>query len=236
MLIAATRRTGWTLAVMAAVLVSGSWTEGQQGSDFVVIVNPDNAVEMLTHKEASDLFLKKRQQWQDGRATEPVDQEFSAEIRRAFTIEVHGRKVENVRSYWQKRIFSGTGTPPPELAGDAAVIEFVRTHPGGVGYVSPVNRLNGVRVMQLITAPVLVKQVPPVYPARAQRMGVEGNVQLRITISAEGKVSDVKILAGLPHGLNEAAMDAVRRWRFNPASAGDKPVESMLNVSVGFKL
>ncbi len=233
---AAVRRTAWTTAALVAIAVSGRWAVAQQEGAFVVIVKPASPVEIATREEISDLFLKKQQQWQDGTASEPVDQVSSSEIRRAFTREVHGRKVENIRSYWQQRIFSGTSTPPLELAGDAAVIEFVGEHPGAVGYVSPAARLDGVKIVQLITAPVLMKQTPPVYPARAQRFGVEGNVQLRITISGEGKVSDVEVLDGLPHGLTEAAVEAVRRWRFKPATARGRPVESVLNVSVGFSL
>ena len=42
-----------------------------------------------------------------------------------------------MRSYWQQRIFSGRGVPPPELESDEAIVAYVLKHRGAVAYVSP---------------------------------------------------------------------------------------------------
>jgi hypothetical protein len=60
---------------------------------------------------------------------------------------VRRRSAAAIRSYWQQRIFTGRGVPPPELESDAAVLRYVQTHRGGVGYVSEAVPLSGVNVI-----------------------------------------------------------------------------------------
>jgi TonB family protein len=61
-----------------------------------------------------------------------------------------------------------------------------------------------------------VKTSPPVYPAIAAKMKVEGSVKLDATIDADGSVSDVKVVSG--HTLLvPAAVDAVKKWKYEPA-------------------
>jgi len=53
------------------------------------------------------------------------------------------------------------------------------------------------------------------YPQLARRMGVAGKVKVEVTITADGKVSNTKIVGGSPV-LVSAAMDAVKKWKFEP--------------------
>ncbi|HMD78334.1 MAG TPA: energy transducer TonB [Terracidiphilus sp.] len=73
-------------------------------------------------------------------------------------------------------------------------------------------------------------RVPPVYPEIAKRMKITGTVMIEATVDADGKVTDVKTLSG-NHALSIAAEDAVRKWRFVPASS-----PSTVDVSVNFAL
>jgi len=62
-----------------------------------------------------------------------------------------------------------------------------------------------------------VTKVPPVYPELARRMHVSGTVVVHLTVQPDGSVSDTKVESG--HALlSPAAQEAVRRWRFEPAS------------------
>jgi periplasmic protein TonB len=65
-----------------------------------------------------------------------------------------------------------------------------------------------------------------VYPREAEEAGIEGDVRLRVTLSPEGHVDNVRVLAGLGHGLDREAIEALRhRCRFSPAlDKGGKPV------------
>lgn len=116
---------------------------------YQVIVHPESAVDSLSRAELSDLFLKKTGRWPDGSRVFPVDQVETAAVRESFTRDVHGRSVAAIKAYWQQRIFSGRGVPPPEKASDRDVVELVRATPGAVGYVSPDAVLQGVRTVRV---------------------------------------------------------------------------------------
>jgi protein TonB len=78
---------------------------------------------------------------------------------------------------------------------------------------------------------------PPVYPALAQRRGLEGYVTLRLRIDERGRVVDSVVVASEPKGVFDAAAKrAVRRYRFSPARAGAKPVASTLQQTIRFEL
>ena len=63
----------------------------------------------------------------------------------------------------------------------------------------------------------VVSKVPPVYPELARRMHVSGTVVVRLIVAPDGSVSDAKVESG--HALlSPAAAEAVKRWKFEPAS------------------
>jgi len=79
-----------------------------------------------------------------------------------------------------------------------------------------------------MTRPVKSK-VQPVYPALARKMNITGTVKVQIVVSANGTVKDAKVVGGHPV-LATAALDAVRKWRFEPA-----PTESSGVVDFKFE-
>ena len=75
------------------------------------------------------------------------------------------------------------------------------------------------------------------YPEIAQEAGIEGMVIVQAFVSAKGRVTEAVILKGIPNtGLNEAAMDAIKRTRFKPAKQRDRPVGVWVAFPVNFKL
>ena len=88
----------------------------------------------------------------------------------------------------------------------------------------------------LIEPPVLRTRVEPAYPDAARRAGVEGTVELEVTIDPSGKVSEVEVVRGLPLGLSEAAAAAVRRWTWKPARGPSGPLASRRTVRIRFVL
>jgi len=80
-------------------------------------------------------------------------------------------------------------------------------------------------------------QVRPVYPESARRAGLQGTTMLRIHIETDGRVSDVSVARSAGHqALDEAAADAVRRWRFEPALNAAGPVSMWAVVPVEFRI
>jgi protein TonB len=78
---------------------------------------------------------------------------------------------------------------------------------------------------------------PPKYPHRARRLGYEGRVVLRVEVLPSGETGSVDIVSGSGHGiLDKAAVKAVRRWRFLPATHAGVPVADTLDVPITFRL
>jgi protein TonB len=78
---------------------------------------------------------------------------------------------------------------------------------------------------------------PPTYPRQARRMGWEGRVLLRVRVDDRGRVDTVRLGRSSGHGLlDRAALDAVRRWRFAPATRGATPVAAWIDVPIRFRL
>jgi protein TonB len=87
------------------------------------------------------------------------------------------------------------------------------------------------------TPPRALERVQPEYPARARAEGVEGVVTVSLLIAANGSVERAKVVAAEPPGVfDQAALDAVRAWRFEPASYGHQPVKVWARQVVRFGL
>ncbi len=83
--------------------------------------------------------------------------------------------------------------------------------------------------------PVVVIQVRPAYPELARQSELEGTVFVRIGVDEFGDVAWAEIVQGVP-GLNEAALEAVRTWKFEPARQGDLSVRVRIVVPIRFVL
>jgi TonB family protein len=89
-----------------------------------------------------------------------------------------------------------------------------------------------------VIAPVAERVSPPMYPEIARRQGLEGTVELNVLVDERGSVQDVQVVtgAGGKAGLNEAAIDNVRKRKYRPASKEGVPVKVWVPVRVQFKL
>jgi peptidyl-prolyl cis-trans isomerase A (cyclophilin A) len=82
---------------------------------------------------------------------------------------------------------------------------------------------------------LLQVHVPPHYPIEAKQAGVSGTVSLAAVIGTDGSVKDLSVIRG-PELLQQAAMDAVRNWRYRPYLLNDQPVEVSTQINVIFTL
>lgn len=82
-----------------------------------------------------------------------------------------------------------------------------------------------------------LRNPPPAYPALSRSNGESGRVLLRVRVSAKGEPESVELAAGSGHArLDEAALAAVRRWRFVPARQGERAIAATVTVPIIFKL
>jgi protein TonB len=86
-----------------------------------------------------------------------------------------------------------------------------------------------------VTQAKLISSVPPAYPALAKNQHVSGNVLIDALIDGNGHVTTMKVVSG-PTLLHQAAMDALKQWKYRPATLDGKPVPMHLTVTVQFRL
>ncbi len=81
----------------------------------------------------------------------------------------------------------------------------------------------------------LLQHTLPVYPLAARKWQVQGTVMINVRISEAGKVADARVISG-PVELRSAALQAVKQWRYEPATLAGKAVESDAQVAIKFTL
>jgi protein TonB len=86
-----------------------------------------------------------------------------------------------------------------------------------------------------IVAPQRIVYVQPVYPSIAQSAGIEGRVVIEAVVGLSGEVTNVRVVKSVRF-LDEAALAAVRQWRYTPTLLNGTPVSVLLTVSVDFTL
>jgi TonB family protein len=123
-----------------------------------------------------------------------------------------GAVVDEFRTWWQlEPRTSRVADAPPDAAGPLRVGGDVR-------------------------APVLRSRVEPVYTEEARANRMSGIVIVEAIVGKDGLVKDVRVLKGLPFGLDQAAVDAVRQWQFRPGTLNGEPVDVIFTLTVNFRL
>ena len=85
--------------------------------------------------------------------------------------------------------------------------------------------------------PVAMSPIRPKYPEIAQEAGIEGVVVVQAFIDEKGRVKETLILKGVPNtGLDEAAMEAIRKTKFRPAKQRERAVGVWISIPVNFRL
>ena len=117
-------------------------------------------------------------------------------------------------------MISSQSVPTDELA------QLIPSVAGEIGRVA-MNETNHV--------PKLLKRVQPIYPLLARDDKAQGVVRLQAVIARDGSIKDLKVISGHPD-LLQAALEAVRQWKYEPTLLNGKPVEVETTVDVIFQL
>ncbi len=93
-----------------------------------------------------------------------------------------------------------------------------------------------IKVSRNAVKPDTIKTVAPIYPESCKKNKIQGTVELEVTVDAEGRPENVKILHGIHPDLDKAAVDAVRKWVFKPLLVNGKPKAVVFNLNILFEL
>jgi protein TonB len=106
--------------------------------------------------------------------------------------------------------------------------------PGGV-QVGSASGAMPLRVGGNIRPPAKTKDVRPAYPPEAQQARVQGVVIAEVTVGEDGRVIDARVVRSIPM-LDQAALDAVRQWEFEPTLLNGRAVPIIMTVTVQFSM
>jgi len=149
--------------------------------------------------------------------------QFFATGRRLYRFVTSGATAEDLRV---KQFFSSIAL------GDEAEDNAVSANPGSIYYREDLQDVyKGKDVESKVR---LIAKPEPTYTPEALKKKVRGTVILLAVFSSEGRVVNIKVLSGLPHGLTEAAIQVAREIKFIPATKDGKPVSSWIQLQYNF--
>jgi TonB family protein len=122
--------------------------------------------------------------------------------------------------------------PPPDSSQTLSDDDFNKGVDARVAAGSLLRLLTGPGV----TPPKAIHTTDPDYSQEAKDARVQGTVVLRIILEADGVPGEIHVSRSMGHGLDEKAIEAVRRWKFAPATKDGKPVAVVINIEVKFHL
>ena len=137
------RRVG-KIAVAGLLLLAA---QGLAWAGGAVIVSVDSGVSQMSKAQVKSIFLGKKSALPDGTPAVPVNLPEGDPLYSAFNQKVLGKSDAKMKKYWSARMFSGKGNPPKVVKDAQAVIEHVKTVPGGIGYVDESAVGDGVKVV-----------------------------------------------------------------------------------------
>jgi periplasmic protein TonB len=121
---------------------------------------------------------------------------------------------------------------PTNSAGDRLLANMLHAIPAAIPKAAAPR---AVRVSSGVAEGLLIRQVRPQYPAPARAARIQGAVMLQATIGKDGAIQDLRLLSGHPL-LAQAAIEAVRQWRYRPYRLNDEAVEVDTTIRVNFTL
>lgn len=123
------------------------------------------------------------------------------------------------------------GRPKPTPANQA-----IRTTAFGDATLAPPPPKKVEAVTNNQTPVQILSKPKPVYTSEARELRLEGEVSLQVVFQADGSIHVVRVVRGLGHGLDEAAVQAATRVRFKPATRGGVPVDTNATITISFEL
>jgi ABC-type phosphate transport system substrate-binding protein len=138
--------------LLACVTSSSVTAAGAEVAIAVVVGKGQAPATPLSPALVVGIFARKRQLWSDRSPIVPVNLPASHPLRRNFSRWVFDRTPEEMQDYWNDQYFHGV-LPPPVLASEEAILRFVASTPGAIGYVSTCAVDRRVDVLAIVQSP-----------------------------------------------------------------------------------
>jgi TonB family protein len=159
-----------------------------------------------------------------------------------FSRDLAGVPSELVQESGDRRITVRVGPAPygittsAEIERGDMIIDSLHTVWSLTPHRARIRSEGAMRVGGDVRAPIVTRKVEPQYTDDARKGRISGIVIIETLVDKAGNVKDAVVLKGLPDGLSEAALSAVKQWQFQPATLNGEPVDVIFNLTVNFKV
>ena len=144
-------------ALLCAADQAGELEQIGELKQIAVIVPQTHTAETVSQAELARIYQRRQRFWSNGAKIVPFNLMADHPVRHQFSLHIFNRLPEDMRDYWNTQYFQGV-SPPYALASAEAVIQFVASTPGAIGYV-PARLVNGhvevprqVKILMLLPA------------------------------------------------------------------------------------
>jgi len=134
----------------ALLLICGVlWASPGLADELFIIASPQVPESTITVEQLADIFTLTKTSWDKNTRVVPVNREASSEERKKFSEQVFNLPPQELGEYWNKLRFQGK-QPPVIQTSDQAVLSFVRSVPGAIGYINAKQKPKGVKILMQI--------------------------------------------------------------------------------------
>lgn len=102
-------------------------------------------------------------------------------------------------------------------------------------YQRALDELKPIQIAKGDKGPVLTYEVKPIYPPEAKATKAQGIVEMEAIVDTNGRVAAARVVKSIPE-FDQAALDAVKQWQFQPALLNGAPVSVICNMEMSFRL
>lgn len=141
------RRTGAVFLSVFGILLMGTLAHAQE---IMIVAHPTTSVSEISREQLRDIFTGARTRFGDGSRAVPVLLK-GGPVHEVFLSRIVGDNPDEFRVRWRRAVFTGQGAMPKEFQSEAAVLDYVASTPGAVGYVSHVSDPSAVKVLTVST-------------------------------------------------------------------------------------
>lgn len=142
--------TRLNVSLLGLVLLTSAAITQQAHAELAIIAHPNNSMMGISKDELERIYLGKSRSFSNGRSVKAVDQTVGSRARDKFNKEVLQMTEAKRKAYWSRLVFTGKGKPPASLDDDAAVLEWIASHPDGLGYITGSKISKRVKVLLIL--------------------------------------------------------------------------------------
>lgn len=220
------------VSVFGSIVLHASMIAGLvlYGSELILIKQDAKPLEALIYKPAvSEMVKLQKSSSTEGNPTSPSRQTTQRPARKPAPVDpiLSEESLSNQEKMEQTK--SSVSEPPPR--------EAIATSPAQATEKQQTLDDSPVITQPLVDARYSQSNLKPQYPAMARRLGHQGTVTLEVTVSPDGQARQVKVAESSGYqSLDKAAIQAISRWRFIPATINGEAVEQSLLTRWTYKL